>query len=236
MSIIHDVPHTYDGKQIILNNAFPDGVNIVFAGAASGAGKWDGSPFRYKCTQALPGTYECLKWSYKDWIYLAGGEIRYSGAVFGDEINFYVSAPATLLTTGSGYSLSPTGLGFNIVTPGTTHDIDLSNDAIPVPNTNKMGFFDWDPDTNIISLNASRKGGYDLYDADILLSNYLARKQIFGGTDSSPSISNFIIPAIRPKRILPQWSCKVSYTSSSDKSASPFRIAWELFAALEKTA
>jgi len=233
MTDLRTTPKTSDGKQIVLLNAFPGKCNVAHPGAADGAGKWDGAPLRYECKESDTGEWFVgLEWQYNDWVYLAGGEVAYKGAKWGDELNYDIYAPATVATTpGDGFSKTPTGLGFNVFHPGNVSSIDLTKDAVPVPNSKGTGWFNWDPDTNVISVNSDQKGGYDLFDVPLPLSTFIPRLQVWGGTDDNPRTEEFVNPVVKPKRLLPQWKHRIKFWNTTDKSSqdTEFRVSWRMF-------
>ena len=240
-----DDPRTSDGKRIFLPNLFPGNVLVTYPGAGddltTGAIA-TGPTFGIQSTAIED---KSVSWQFKDWVYVAGGEMTYSGAQVGDYIEYKLYAPPTVGTSVAGtgafdkVEVIP-GSGLNIYVPNPTNtgswDIDLTETyssavsftkAVPVPNSTTTGFFDYDTSTNALTVNATQSGAYDLFDFQIDLHS-LANKIPMLGSHRV----NLTVPAIKPKKALAQWVHKVTLHHTS---TTPLDVVWFVYIAREKT-
>lgn len=211
------IPRSSDGRLNTLPTLFPQNVQMTIIGAGDDPtlGNGNGTPFYYTSDDGY-ATTTTITWQHNDYLYLAGGQISYSGAVFGDKIDYWIMAPATTVATVSGTgNVNLTGPGNVLIIPGTNTNssVNLST-AVPVPNLTGTGFWDWANASNgigagTITPNLSGLGLYDLYTIQIPLSHPVTSLQMFG----SRSL-DLIIPALIPRKVLPQWQHKVIVTNS----------------------
>ena len=211
------IPRSSDGRLNTLPTLFPSAVQMTIIGAGDDPtlGNGHGTPFYYSSDDGYTTT-TTITWQHNDYLYLAGGQISYEGAVFGDVIDYWIMAPATTVTTVSGTgNVNLTGPGNVLIIPGasTNNSVNLAT-AVPVPNLTGTGFWDWTNASNgigygTITPNLGRLGGYDLYTIQIPLSHPVTSLQMFG----SRSL-DLIIPALIPRKVLPQWLHKVVVTNS----------------------
>ena len=226
------VPETSDGKPIFLPNIFRGDVDLYFPGEGDGLAEiGGGEPFQMSSDTAGETT---ITWRFRDWIYTAGGVMTYRGADLGDSITLSIYAPATVITAnGSGTgncTAVATGLGFNIVVPAAgngTHDVN-EVDKVPVPAGDGAGYWTWDtPDTGRGTISPKASGGYDLYDVPIPLVTWLRKMPLLGS-----NIVDYMLPAIKPKRILPHWTFKAELHNSGHAG---LELCWVMFCARKKT-
>ena len=240
-------PKTDDGKPIFLANLFRGDVAIVHCGVgddiANGI-RFDGQVFQSSTTLQED---KIIEWQFKEWIYLAGGILNHKNAILGDWVSFEVCAPLTsgISNPGAGfYAKQPIGGGANRFIPQTNGGWDLNlvetlnanvqfTKVVPVPNTTKTGYFDWDEDTEIVTSNSNGEGQFDLIDVSITLSKFVAKVPLVNSVNSSIAI-DFTVPAVKPKKILAHWKYKVILHSASVHSQA-VEIGWWLFTARRKT-
>ena len=211
------IPRSTDGRLNTLPTLFPATVQLTIIGAGDDPvnGNGMGTPFYHTSSDGYL-TQHTITWTHNDYLYLAGGQVSYSGAVLGDYIDYYIMAPATTVTTVSGTgNVNLVGPGNVLIVPGanTNNQIDLTQ-AVPVPNLTMTGFWDWTPPTNGIGKgtivpNLSQKGGYDLYTIQLQLTHPVTSLQMSGS-----HMFDLIIPALIPRKVLPQWLHKVIVTNS----------------------
>jgi len=214
--------------KMVLPNILPDNTQLCFPGAGddpvNGIGK--GTLFQHSSNDTSPTTHT-ITWQFNDWTYLSGGHIIYSGAVVGDTVNYYVYAAATAVTTVSGTgNVNCVGPGNVLIIPGanTNSQVDLTK-AVPVPSLTNTGFWDWAPPSNGVGYgtivpNTNQTGGFNLYAMNITLGEFVLSYPMLG--------SNYIdltVPAILPKKILPQWTHKVEVNNSGH---SGLEMVWAL--------
>ena len=228
-------PRATDGRINVLPNLFPTNCVMCLLGAAddpsNGIGK--GTAFTHSSDDVTP-TDHSLDFTFNDYIYLAGGNIIFTGGVTGDTINYLLYAPATATTAAAGNgNINFAGPGNVLIVPGsnTNNSVDLTK-AVPVPNMAGTGFWDWVSPTNgigngTIVSNVSQTGGYDLYTISINLANLVVVYPILG----SGSI-NVSVPAVVPKKVLPQWHHKIVVHNSGHTG---LRVSWALVSARVKT-
>jgi len=242
-------PSTSDGKLIFLNNLFPGGVLSNFTGRGDNitAGtKWNGERFVINTSES---GYQTVAWQFLKWVYLAGGLIRWKGADIDDWVNFRIYAPATAgEANGSGtgaYTKYQIGIGKYIFVPHPTQqgdwDLDLEETlnpnvdftkVVPVPATvdeedEGTGWFDWDSSTGAVTLNSEQKGSYHLLDHEQNIAVFMNEINLLGDCHD-----DFIVPAVKPKKILPHWKFEVKTYNASAKS---LKVTWNMYLAREDT-
>jgi len=211
------IPRSSDGRLNTLPTLFPSTVQMTIIGAGDDPtlGNGKGTPFYYTSDDGYTTT-TTITWQHNDYLYLAGGQISYSGAIIGDMIDYFINAPATTVTTVSGTgNVNLTGPGNVLIIPGanTNSSVNLAT-AVPVPNLTGTGFWDWANAANgigygTITANPGRQGWYDLYTIPIPLSHPVTSLQMFGNRSL-----DLVIPALIPRKVLPQWQHEVIVTNS----------------------
>jgi hypothetical protein len=234
------VPKTSDGKPIYLPNIFPGNVMLYIAGCGdSSTTIGAGSDFRASSDAA--GTTD-VEWQFRDWCYLAGGGLIYTGAEFNDTVTFKLSAPASTVTA-NGSNTGNVNLvevvpntGMSIIVPAAgngTHDL---TSGVPVPAYDEDngepadGWWNWsEPDTGSGTLTSavSVTGKYDLYNFPIDLSVFMRKMPIMGSGNL-----DITVPAIKPKKILPQWKFTVSVVNGGHTG---LKVGWYTVVARRKT-
>lgn len=221
-----------DGRPKVLPLIFPESTTMSYIGAGD-SDTTIGGGNSFVLSSILAET-KTLEFSFKDWVYIAGGKIDFSGAVAGDYIDFYFYAPATSVTgnqnnTGNcnveNYKIFPAdGNG--------SYDVNYSS-AVPVPIGNEEdfpdGYWDWSsPDTGkgeVIPCDGN--GYYNLYTVPINLTRFATKLHLLG-TGSH----DLVLPAVKVKKVLPHWKGKLYLTNSTLK---PLSIVWYLVIARNKT-
>jgi hypothetical protein len=198
----------------------PEESSLIFVGAGDdrSLGKGKGTDFKSQTT--TQGTYNVTSY-FNDWVYIIGGNVVCNNAQFGDYVEFMMYAGASSTTPNGGgtgncnlYSL---GGGANLITAANgdgDYDVDLENDAIPVPNANRQGFWDWDsPDEGLgtITPNYNQKGWYDLYDFQISLNQHALKVWLLGNIQYKLRIDTII-----SNKFLPHWTCKATIYNSGN--------------------
>jgi hypothetical protein len=156
-------------------------------------------------------------------------------------------APATTTTASSGGNTGncnkvAIGGGLNMIVPAAgdgTHNIVA---GVPVPAYDEEtlgeapdGYWDWDsPDTGVGTLtgNATAEGKWNMFDFPIDLAYFVRNLQLVGA--AADGNFELTVPAIKPKKILPQWKFKV--TLEHGGGLHTVKIGWYLVTARRKTA
>lgn len=229
-------PKTADGTNIFLPNLFPVNVFFYINGAGDGvATRGDGQQFN--ASRSTNGD-TVVEWSYIDWVYAAGGGIFWQNGQVGDWASMQITAPASSVTPNGGgtgnCNLVPIP-GGNLIVPAPgngSYDVDLAT-AVPIPTYIEegqpgTGYWEWStPNTGSGTITPSPtpgQGAYNLFDFSRLLVRFVNRFQLVG-TDRV----NLTVPAIRPKRILPQW--KLSVVLHNEAGGHDIVIQWYLMTA-----
>ena len=181
MSISVLPTRTTDGRFIHAVNAIPGGYTVYPTGEGSDIanGTYQGGEELKLDKDNTSKTFQ-----YLDHYYGLGGIAVWQDCSVDDSVTSEIIAPATQGLLGTGdldYILVDQGGGNNIiipVTPGTgTHSLDLTatlnaNVSIlkctPVPASG-IGYFDYDPTTNVITADTSGGGAYNLFDFEITM-------------------------------------------------------------------
>ena len=219
-------PRSSDGKPILLPNIFPGPVVLYYAGSADHAtnGRGAGDVFLLSSTQAED---KALEFAFNDWVYLAGGYIRWTGAVAGDWVSMKLIAPATPVTAAP-QNDGNCNIVSGIIVPAAAngaYNVDLTQ-AVPVPaqaaatgdtEGGPNGYWDWDePQTGKGTVTPSGTPGsakWHLVAAAVDLTRFVSKLPMLGNGELDA-----MIPAIKPKKILPHWKMRVDLHNSTAKS------------------
>lgn len=241
MSLAPLTPRTSDGKPVHMPNIFPGPVTLYYAGAADHAsnGRGAGDAFVLSSTVAEDKT---LEFQFNDWVYMAGGYLHWNGAIPGDWVSMKLFAPATPITAASGGNTGNCNIVSGILVPAAgngAYNVDLSQ-AVPVPaqaaaagdaEGSANGYWDWDePQTGRGTITASSTPGaakWHLIPAQIDLARFVCKMPLLNNSRLDATI-----PAIKPKKILPQWKLQVLLHNSSTKALD---LTWTLLTARVKT-
>jgi hypothetical protein len=233
-------PRTSDGKPILMPNIFPGPVTLYYAGAGDvpGGARGAGDLFIIQSTQVEDKT---LDFGFNDWVYAAGGYIRWSNAVPGDYISLQLFAPATPVTQ-AGNNDGNCNVVNGVIIPAAgngAYNVDLTQ-AVPVPAFGTAtqddelptnGYWDWDaPQTGKGNITASATPGtanWHLIAAQVDLARFVNRFPLTG-----TSGVDITVPAIKPKKILPHWKFRATLHNSTAKSMD---LCWFIMAARVKT-
>lgn len=216
-------PTTKDGRTILMPSIFGDELDIYFNGRSDDVTnnlKLRGT--RMDLSQSGVGT-NSLTWQYVKRIWIAGGNLIYSGAVLGDWIRYQIYAPATEGTSNPGagvYDKYQIGASAYMYIPNATQegdwDLNLTEKlngnvdftkVVPIPSGGD-GFFDYDfnSDSGDVTLNVNQTGNAYLFDFDFVLLEVINDVGILG----SRSLS-FTLPASwGAKALQPQWKHTVT--------------------------
>lgn len=219
-------PKTEDGKIFVAPNIFPLGVLTNYSGVADDIenGIYGGGELLLLSSSTTGDTIKYFR--YLDWNYLAGGNVMFTGADLGDWCSFLVSAPKTEGTYNPGNGMFvkyPVKEGLNMFVPTAGDgdwDLDLAEKENPNVRFTKVkpvpamgtGFFDWNENTESVTLNLKGAGGFNLFDEEIPLNEFVSKIPLLG--DNTISMIN---SAIKPIRILPHWKYTVTLHNSSNK-------------------
>ena len=210
-------PVSSTGLPMSLPTLFPEGMFLYVAGASDepGTGVGNGTPFIFQmdCTQPTEQSINC---QFRDWVYMAGGSSRWTGAQPGDWSSMSVTAPATTIvpnnTTTGNCDLSAPYIVPNATNTGA---YDLVT-PVPVPalstEMQPLGNWNWStPDKGLCEVypaypdaNGEPTGDYILLCVPLLLNQFIQKLQLFGTGSWELSM-----PSIKPARILPQWDVSV---------------------------
>ena len=224
-------PMTDDNSPYISPNMFPLGSITHFCGIADNVttGVEKGGDL-FTVESAIVEDKE-FDFQFVRWSYIAGGHIFYKGSVLGDAVSFETRVPATVGISNPGagwyhkYEIVPSS-GMHIYAPSATQtgdwDLDLTETlnanvgftkAAPVPSPGYNGYFDYDvDDPDKVTLNTDGKGGYNLFDFAMQLDEFVSKVPLLGD-DHFP----LTVPAVKPVKLLPQWTFRVTLHNSSEK-------------------
>ena len=217
-------PTTSDGKQIILSSLYPPGVTLYIAGAGDDAvlGRGKGPSFAIASNGVMGAAKtDVVTWSFNDYCFMSGGGESHENGVVGDSCDFTINAPAsTVVPNPSGKGAATLGPG-GVIIPAAgngTHDVVKS---VPVPSS--TGLWTWSsPDTGLGvvapydpaatllypdgNVNSDR---YHLMTVAVPLNKFMASLPLVGS-----HAQTFLVPAIKPQKVLPQWQFSVTVRNS----------------------
>jgi len=199
---------TSDGRPIIQVNSYGPGKILYITGVDD-----DDTHFRIESTEVESKSLDA---NFNSDLMLAGGWLKWTGGGFEDTVDFEVMAlatevenPGSVGQTGNCVT-APTGLGFDIIVPypnGPKY-VDYTT-AVPVPASDGDGYWDIDGDDNVTP-NATQKGSYNLFTADIRLAEHIDEFPIW---DSGAQ--KLQDPNIKPSNLLHQWTLRVTLHNRS---------------------
>ncbi len=178
---------TSDNRKILTSNRIPVGYTIYICGISDDIvdGLY-GSGEELLLTKASPKkTLRML-----DHYYAIGGRAMWYGMASGPYMDAKLYAPASTGfadATGDFNKLTiATGVNIIVPTEPGSGNIDVNLEATlngnvtilantPVPSPGNQGFFDYNSDTNELSVNYEQKGGYNLFDVPIDLFYFMRR-------------------------------------------------------------
>lgn len=251
MTYIPSQVKTDDARPIVNNAIFRPDFNPYYAGCGddiANAVRGAGAAFKLNVTGVATTTIDA---QFIDAIYLAGGFVKTAGGAEADLVNMFLVAPATVVTLGGDQNciLSPTGLGFNIIVPVPngvgSHELDLTaplnanlaaksgqpsfiSAVTPVPAPNGDGFFDYNEITGVITVNASQKGKYNLYDQELILNNWLVNWSLWDLGLGNLVSYDFLVPT-NPKRIEPHWILRSVFETTAALNVT--KAVWSFYMA-----
>jgi hypothetical protein len=238
------IPRTSDGKPIHLVNRFPGNVTLYLTGAGDDiAGNKRGEGAQFELDRSTSGNTEHVA-QWLDWIYLAGGEVTYSGGAAGCWVSLHLRFPATAVVANAGageLDLVATGLGFNILipNPATIGSHDRGTIVTPVPNESGQGYWHWDgADTGLGTITpvanpGAPDGAFDLFDVQLDAARFANRIPLRHGLGSGALVKNLNVNEIKPKKILPAWQLVTTIHHAG--GANTLVVDWELITARIKT-
>ena len=183
-------PSTPDNRRMFAVNRIPPGFTVYPTGRGDDiTGNVFAAGSRLKLDAATPS----VDLQFLGHYYAIGGRIIWESADLDDEADGWLIAPATTAgTSGAGGSFTKVavapGAHIFVPTPAGMGDWNLDLSAklgasqvlacTPVPAPGNTGFFDYDSDTNTLSVNAAQQGSYNLFDFEIKLFRFASA--IFG--------------------------------------------------------
>lgn len=236
-----DTPKTSDDRPVFNPNIFPNGVTLQLLGCADSS-TVRGAGEEFVLTRSTVGD-ETKSFHFGDVLYLAGGQVSWSGADLGDNVTMGLAAPATAVTVNGSSTgncnLVPLAGGGNMIVPAAgdgSHDVDLAV-AVPVPawddeeGGEPTGWWDCtEPTTGrgVITPSAVPGAGkWYLFDVEIPLARFVSKLQLLGA-----GVMDVAIPNIKTKKILPQWRFDVVLHNASGVTV---KVTWLVVASRKAT-
>lgn len=243
---LHAPVRDSSGKQIVLPNIFPGDVTLYYTGAGDdidaenpSIGVGDGAEMSVQST-----TIETKDQTigFIDWIYVAGGGVTFKDAVKGDWASLSLMCPATPVE-----EAAENDGNCNVneethkITPADgdgTHNVDLEL-ARPFPafdpDGEMIGDYVWvespaGPGVILKAVDAGLTAGnapFNLYTVEKRIARFANKLPLVG-----TGVKDILVPAIKPKKILPQWRFKVELHNSTEKTLD---FSWYLVTARLRT-
>ena len=197
-------PKTPDYRDIVAINRIPAGYTVYPAGKGDSL---TSGGYRLGNTLTLDADNKIKRFQLLNHWYGIGGKAVWQGADLDDYISIFLKAPATVGVNAAGDFVKVNiGGPLNVFVPveiGTgTWAINLNEKhtgtnvlkCVPVPSSGNTGFFDYNSDTNILTVNSTQTGGYNLYDFEATLfcfgSHVWGRK--IDGSESSVEVTDVV--------------------------------------------
>jgi len=163
-----------------------------------------------------PGDGTSITFRFREPVQVRGGEAWLLTDFNKDDyasVELFASATPVVANGGGtgNCNLVPVG-PYQLIVPAAgngAHDIDLNakvgtssvHQASLVPASAGDGFFDYDEDTNEITMNVTQTGGYNLFNSEIILQRFLNHVRIRQEKDS--------FMGLEAKTVMPHWSWRV---------------------------
>ena len=231
-------PVAKDGRRIQIASAIGDDQDVQYTGAGDNivtGARLVGQDFRSAIEEISLITVD---WQFMEWIEITGGRVRNVGSTDGDFYHYDIYAPATTGVSNPGagafdkYNL---GGPNNMFVPNPTNegdwDVDIAEKhnanvvftkAVPVIAKAKDGYFDWDPVTYALTVNATGTGKYYLFDFEVALIRVINKHWMVPGT-----LDEFLAPAAyAAKKLLPQYIHQMTINKSAEAVST--YLYWEL--------
>jgi hypothetical protein len=219
-----------NGRTAVVDNRLPSGYTVYITGIGDdistpgyGGGnklKFDSTTYsidfqllnHYYIICALAMWFGCTEDNYFDGTLYAPASTGWTNST-GDYDKVEVIPSSGL------YLLKP-------VTAGTgAWDVDLTAvqtgttilKSVPVPSAGNTGWFDYDADTNTLTDNTGKTGGYNLYDFN---ANLHAFGRYIWGTKIDGSESALDITGLVAKKIFNTWKVKIDFKKDGGSLAS----------------
>jgi hypothetical protein len=234
-------PRTSDGKRITLTSLFPGGVYYYLTGQGdTTTTRGDGEAFEVSVSGTSASDPTPSDFDFLDWVYVAGGSVRWKNAVLGDYVSMELVIPATPAPTSTPGTGNCNIVNTVVLVPAAgngSHTVDLTT-AIPVPAADEVlgtstGYWDWsEPDTGKGTITASATPGaakWHLMTVAPSVVRFINRLRILG--DGTEDVS----PDIKPKKILPHWLFRIAVHSAGRPSGN-LDVTWSIKTGRVKTA
>lgn len=221
-------PTASDNRPYFAQNMFPPGHFAQFVGKGddiTNGIEESGNLFALSSSSVETASVDIR---FLEKYYLIGGAASWGGAVAGDWVDMRLKGPATSGTSNPGggvYDKYALGGGANMFIPNATQtgdwDLNLSEKynenvdftkVVPIPAASKNGFFNFDSDTGVVSLNTAQTGSYNLFDFEVTLHAFVRKVPLVG-----VSQLGFTVPSVKPYLIIPQWKMVLSLNNSTSK-------------------
>lgn len=169
-----------------------------------------GQGFEASCDAAE----DCVvEWSYRDPVWIAGGSLRFQGALMGDNVSFVIYAPATPITANGGGTGNCNLVGAVIVPAmgDGAYDVDLSM-ANPVPTADAppyTGYWEHELTANLKGRGTTTPSAtpgqakYHLLAVDYDLDRFVNGERLLGSGENYYEPQN-----INVSLCLPGWEFK----------------------------
>jgi hypothetical protein len=213
-------PKTDDNRDIVAINRIPPGYTVYptsKSDALAAGGYRAGDKLIFSQAQKTRRFQLLSHW------YGIGGKVIWEGADLDDHMDVFLKAPATVAANVAGDFVKVNiGGPYNMfvpVTPGAgVWSLNLAEKhtgtnvlkCVPVPAAGNTGFFDYDSSANLLTVNVSQNGGYNLFDFEVTLfcfaSSVLGRKQ--DGAETSIEVTDVV-----GKLLFNSWVVDFSLTS-----------------------
>ena len=237
-------PTLSDGRQIITTTAFGNELDVYFC--SRGDDVTNGLKLRgehFVCTKTDSGDAS-FEWQYITSVHINGGMVTYRNASVVDKDNcdyvrYQIYAPATVGTSNpgsGGYNKVDMGGGAHMYTRNATNegdwDLNLTEKlnanvdftkVTPIP-ANGAGDFDYNPDTEAVTLNSSGTGNSYLFDFNYVLTEIVNDEKMDGD-----GVVPFTVPATYiAKKLHPHWKHKVLIHRHTTGT---LKVFWDVFGA-----
>jgi hypothetical protein len=213
--------------KLVADNRLPPGYTVYPTGIADAL---QASGYRAGTALKFDANNKVRRFQMLNHWYGIGGRAIWEGADLDDYLNGFLKAPATShgVNTAGDFNKYAVGGGINMFTPAApgagAWSLSLTEKhtgtqvlkCVPVPSSTGTGFFDYDSQTNVIAVNATQTGGYNLFDTELTLHCFGAG--CWGAKSNGGSAETKLeIPGVVGKLLFNSWV--IEFTLVTTKTA-----------------
>lgn len=211
-----------DGRVVVAVNRIAAGYTIYPSGKSDAL---QASGYRAGVDMIFDADNKVRRFQMLSNWYGIGGRVIWEGADLADYMSAKLKAPATAhgVNAAGDFNKYALGGGANMYIPAApgagAWSLSLTEKhtgtnvlkCVPVPVAGNAGYFDYNSTTNVVTVNATQTGGYNLYDFEVTLFQFASH---CWGKKQDGSESSIEIPDVIGKLLFSQWVIEFTLTTA----------------------